>query len=75
VTAGIAAEQGGGLVLAGPNVQVVHTLRECGNLNTIPTYRTVQAALDGDDADLITEPDAPPAPTPWPMNRTDRRTA
>ncbi|MGI5242386.1 STAS domain-containing protein [Dactylosporangium sp. CA-139066] len=75
VTAGIAAEQGGGLVLAGPNAQVVHTLREGGTLNTILTYRTVQAALDGDDTALITELEAAPGPTPWPMNRSDRRSA
>ncbi|WP_432824899.1 STAS domain-containing protein [Dactylosporangium sp. CA-092794] len=74
VTAGIAAEQGGSLVLAGPAPQVVVTLREGGTLNTIPTYRSVQAALDGDDSALITEP-AAPATTPWPMNRADRRSA
>ncbi|MER7007074.1 STAS domain-containing protein [Dactylosporangium sp. NPDC000555] len=73
VTAGIATEQGGSLVLAGPNAQVVHTLREGGTLNTIPTYRTVRAALDGDAGALVTEPDA--APAPWPLNRSERRTA
>ncbi|GAA4262050.1 STAS domain-containing protein [Dactylosporangium darangshiense] len=75
VTAGIAAEQGGSLVLAGPDAQVVHTLRECGTLSTIPTYRSVQAALDDDAEALIAEPDATPAPTSWPMNRSDRRSA
>ncbi|WP_433075512.1 STAS domain-containing protein [Dactylosporangium sp. CA-052675] len=75
VTAGIAAEQGGSLVLAAPNAQVVHTLREGGTLTTIPTYRTVAAALDGDANALITEPDAVPTPNVWPMNRADRRSA
>ncbi|MFG2041073.1 STAS domain-containing protein [Dactylosporangium sp. NPDC048998] len=75
VTAGIATEQGGSLVLAGPNTQVVNTLREGGSLSTIPTYRTVQAALDSDAGALITETDAAAAPTAWPMNRSDRRTA
>nr|BFE57173.1 hypothetical protein GCM10020063_016990 [Dactylosporangium thailandense] len=75
VTAGIAAEQGGSLVLAAPNAQVVHTLREGGTLTTIPTYRTVPAALDGDANALITEPDAAPSPNAWPVNRADRRSA
>jgi anti-anti-sigma factor len=75
VTAGIAAEQGGALVLAAPNAHVVHTLRECGTVNSIPVYRTVPAALDGDATELLTEPDAVPAPTAWPMNRADRRSA
>jgi anti-anti-sigma factor len=75
VTAGIAAEQGGSLVLAAPNAQVVHTLREGGTLHSIATYHTVQAALDGDADALVTEPDPTPAPTAWPMNRTDRRSA
>ncbi|MEV8515343.1 STAS domain-containing protein [Dactylosporangium sp. NPDC051484] len=75
VTAGIATEQGGSLVLAVPNTQIVHTLREGGTLSTIPTYRTVQAALDGDTGALITETDAAPAPTAWPLNRSERRTA
>jgi anti-anti-sigma factor len=75
VTAGIAAEQGGALVVAGPSAQVAHTLRECGSLQHIPTYRTVQAALDGDASALITEPDAAPAPSVWPMNRAERRSA
>ena len=75
VTAGIAAEQGGSLVLAAPNAQVVHTLRECGVLSTFPTYRTVQAALDGDAGALIAEPEPAPAPAGWPVNQSDRRTA
>ncbi|WP_432971788.1 STAS domain-containing protein [Dactylosporangium sp. CA-233914] len=75
VTAGIAAEQGGSLVLAAPNAQVVHTLREGGTLSTIPTYRTVQAALADDATEQITEPDLAPPTTTWPMNRSDRRTA
>ena len=75
VTAGIATEQGGQLVLAAPNAQVAHTLREGGTLGTIPTYRTVEAALDADPAALITEPDAAPATTAWPVNRVDRRSA
>jgi anti-sigma B factor antagonist len=74
VTAGIAAEQGGQLVLAAPNAQVAHTLCEGGTLGTVPTYRTVQAALDADPAALVTEPDAAPTSTSWPVNR-DRRSA
>jgi anti-anti-sigma factor len=76
VTAGIAAEQGGSLVLAGPSAPVVHTLRECGSLHVIPTYHSVEAALSGDAGGLVTEPDAGPGPGPsWPVNRADRRTA
>ncbi|MFI5910037.1 STAS domain-containing protein [Dactylosporangium sp. NPDC051541] len=75
VTAGIAAEQGGALVLAGPNAQVVHTLRECGTLSGIATYTTVQAALDDDQGAIITAPDTAPAATAWPINRTERRSA
>ncbi|WP_433203524.1 STAS domain-containing protein [Dactylosporangium sp. CS-047395] len=75
VTAGIAAEQGGALVLAAPNTHVVHTLRECGSLHSIPTYRSVQAALDGDANALIAEPENIPAQTSWPMNRAERRSA
>ena len=77
VTAGIAAEQGGTLVLAAPEPHVLRTLRECGALHTFPTYRTVQAALDDDAAALIADPEpagdlSDPA---WPVNRSDRRTA
>jgi len=76
VTAGIAMEHGGSLVLAGPNPQVVHTLREGGTLTTIPTYRTVDAALTGDAQDLVTEPDAGPSTTTaWPVNPKRRRSA
>lgn len=75
VTAGIATEHGGSLVLAAPAPQVVHTLRDCGSLGAIPTYRTVRGALDGDADALITEADPAPAPTPWPVNRSDLRSA
>jgi anti-anti-sigma factor len=76
VTAGIAAEQGGSLVLAGPEPHVVHTLRECGPLSPVLAYHTVEAALAGDAAALVTEPDsAPSSGTPWPVNRSERRSA
>ncbi|GAA2379797.1 STAS domain-containing protein [Dactylosporangium salmoneum] len=75
VTAGIAAEQGGTLVLAAPGPAVVHTLREGGTLSSIPTYRSVQAALDDDASALIGEAEAAPATTPWPVNQADRRSA
>ncbi|UWZ33727.1 STAS domain-containing protein [Dactylosporangium roseum] len=74
VTAGIATEHGGSLVLAAPTPQVVHTLREGGTLTTIPAYRTVDGALAGDTRDLVPKPDAgPPATKPWPVNPAERR--
>jgi anti-anti-sigma factor len=87
VTAGIAAEQGGTVVLAAPEAHVVRTLRECGALHIFPTYRTVQAALDddasalidgaADDPDLVPGcgADLSPEPAAWPVNRSDRRSA
>jgi anti-anti-sigma factor len=76
VTAGIATEHGGTLVLAAPNAQVIHTLREGGTLTTIPTYRTVDGALAGDAGELVTEPDTSPSTTtPWPVNPERRRSA
>ncbi|UWP78677.1 STAS domain-containing protein [Dactylosporangium fulvum] len=74
VTAGIATEHGGSLMLAAPGPQVAHTLREGGTQLTIPTYRTVDGALAGDIRDLVPEPDADPSTTtPWPVNPSERR--
>lgn len=75
VTAGIATEQGGSLVLATPGTHILHTLREGGTLSAIPTYRTVQHALDADAEGLITDADVPDSTTPWPMNSDRRNTA
>ncbi|WP_238013551.1 STAS domain-containing protein [Dactylosporangium sp. AC04546] len=74
VTAGIAVEHGGSLVLAAPNAQVVHTLREGGTLTTIPTYRTLDAAVARDARELVKDPEpGQSTSTPWPVNSSDRR--
>ncbi|GAA1526658.1 hypothetical protein GCM10009827_049360 [Dactylosporangium maewongense] len=77
VTAGIALEQGGSLVLAMPAPVVVHTLREGGTLSTIQTYRTLESALAADPRGLVTDADAAAqaTATPWPMNSDRRRSA
>lgn len=77
VTAGIALEQGGSLILALPTAQVAHTLREGGTLSTIQTYRTLESALAGDAHGLITDAEiaAQSTSTPWPVNADRRRSA
>ncbi|MDG6107804.1 STAS domain-containing protein [Dactylosporangium aurantiacum] len=77
VTAGIALEQGGSLVLAMPATPVVHTLREGGTLSTIATYRTLESALAADPHGLVTDAEvaAQSTTTPWPVNADRRRSA
>ncbi|HWH01615.1 MAG TPA: STAS domain-containing protein [Pilimelia sp.] len=53
------AESGGWLRLAAPNAFLTRVLHVVGLLDRLPVYRTVAAALAGDDAQRVSPPPQP----------------